>query len=792
MKRGLVAVVFSVFLFAVSNQLIAQPSDIISNVTLTEAVAGQAVEIEAELFRPTDISSIYIYFRSFGQSEFIRRSMEISGTNAVGIIPSEYITPPSVEYYFLVTTAQGEVKSYPPGSPDEIPPARFEVKSEVETSSDILILSPAQNEMVASEELLISISFIKASPEIDRKATKVYLGNMDVTEYCLFADDLIIFSGKNFPEVVSNDDQLLKIEIYDEDGNLKDTILRSFKTVGKGYLAAVKDRFIYGVNLKGEARNESYNEEATWYNNLDARFKGSYSGWNFDAKVYATSEEKAYRQPQNRYSASVSSEWLNLKIGDSYPVYPEMIMSGKRLRGVDLGLNAGFFSLQASYGQVKRSIEGALLQTFGPNEVVFGSDIIEIDQSKYGQPYGRVDLGEFSRDILAVRPLFRAGSTFEIGLTFLKGGDDKSSIEFGSRPQENIVLGTDLKLNFDNNRIQIGGDVAMSFLNSDISTGTLTDSQIDSVFGGNGIIDVDPDVVKNFKSLFGGFMEINQFFGPWNPDELASLASEASIGLNYFDNNLKFRYIYRGNDYTSFGQSYLRTDVKGINIVDRIRLLENKVFLSIGFESLEDNLQNTKIATTTFQTLNSSVSVYPGADIPNITMGFTRYNNSNELDIADSSAVDNFTNKFYAQFSHDFIFEIPHNAYLYFSTSNRTDNSVWDRNAENFSVTLNLKSNWNETFSSHFGGTYYSSESASMPYDYSSLYIGGTLLLLENKLELRATLSPSFGDFERQAFDLTGSYKVIENLVLSLQARFYRIPDVSTNSIVGLITRYTL
>lgn len=792
MKRGLVAVVFSVFLFAVSNQLIAQPSDIISNVTLTEAVAGQAVEIEAELFRPTDISSIYIYFRSFGQSEFIRRSMEISGTNTVGIIPSEYITPPSVEYYFLVTTAQGEVKSYPPGSPDEIPPARFEVKSEVETSSDILILSPAQNEMVASEELLISISFIKASPEIDRKATKVYLGNMDVTEYCLFADDLIIFSGKNFPEVVSNDDQLLKIEIYDEDGNLKDTILRSFKTVGKGYLAAVKDRFIYGVNLKGEARNESYNEEATWYNNLDARFKGSYSGWNFDAKVYATSEEKAYRQPQNRYSASVSSEWLNLKIGDSYPVYPEMIMSGKRLRGVDLGLNAGFFSLQASYGQVKRSIEGALLQTFGPNEVVFGSDIIEIDQSKYGQPYGRVDLGEFSRDILAVRPLFRAGSTFEIGLTFLKGGDDKSSIEFGSRPQENIVLGTDLKLNFDNNRIQIGGDVAMSFLNSDISTGTLTDSQIDSVFGGNGIIDVDPDVVKNFKSLFGGFMEINQFFGPWNPDELASLASEASIGLNYFDNNLKFRYIYRGNDYTSFGQSYLRTDVKGINIVDRIRLLENKVFLSIGFESLEDNLQNTKIATTTFQSLNSSVSVYPGADIPNITMGFTRYNNSNELDIADSSAVDNFTNKYYAQFSHDFIFEIPHNAYLYFSTSNRTDNSVWDRNAENFSVTLNLKSNWNETFSSHFGGTYYSSESASMPYDYSSLYIGGTLLLLENKLELRATLSPSFGDFERQAFDLTGSYKVIENLVLSLQARFYRIPDVSTNSIVGLITRYTL
>ena len=792
MKRGLPFLPLLVSLFVFSAVTQAQPSDLISEVNFSDAYSGQAVEIEAESFRPADISSITIAFRNFGETEFLRRELEVRGTTAYGVIPAEYIVPPSIEYYFIITTTNGEVHTYPIGSPNEVPPSRLDVMDKTETTGDVLILTPGENEQVVKEELLISISFIKSPADVDQSATRLFLGPNEITEYCLFAEDLIIFSGNNFPDEIRNTDQMLKIEVYDNLGNLKSTVRRSFTTVSRSFAAAVRDRFTYNINLKGETRNESYNEETTWYNNLDARFKGAYSGWNFDAKVYATSEEKVYRQPQNRYSASIKSSWLDLTFGDSYPMYPELILSGKRVRGVDAEVDVGFFSLQASYGQITRDIEGELLQTYSSNEVVFGSDIIEVDQAKYGQPYAKVNLGEYSRNLLAVRPAFHIGETFDFGLTFLQSGDDKNSIEFGTQPKENVVLGSDMKLRFDDRRIEIGGEAAFSFYNSDISTGTLSDTQIDSVFGDNGVINVDPDIVKDFKGIFGSFMEVNQFFGPWNPEELASLASEAYIGLNYFNNNFKARYIYRGNDYTSFGQEYLRTDVKGINLVDRIRMYDNKIFLSLGFESLEDNLQETKVATTTYQTVNSSLSFYLGEGIPNFTLGYTRYDNSNELSTNDSSAVDDATNKFYTQISHDFELEIPHRAYLYFSTSQRNDNTIWDRNSENLSMSLNVKSEWNKTFSSHVGGTYYSSESASTPYDYSSFFVGGTLKLLRDKLELRATLSPSFGDFERQSFDFVGNYFVIENLTLSLQVRFYRIPDVSTNSIIGLITRYTL
>lgn len=773
----------------------SQPSNLISRVEVGDVIANQPIELKAELFSTAEISSIFIAFKNFGETEFTRREMEIRGTAAYVVIPAEFVTPPSIEYYILISLSTGELFTYPVGSPEQIPPERITVQQQVEQKGDVLILSPAEGENVITDELLITLSFINASSDVAVNATKIYLNGSEVQQYALFAEDLIILSGSNIPEKISGTNQFLKIEIYDNLGNLKSTTSRSFNTVSRSYAAAVAEQFKYNVTLKGESRGETYNEETTWYNNLDARFKANYSGWEFDAKVYATSEEKSYRQPQNRYSAKVSTDWLNLSFGDSYPIYPELILSGKRVRGVDAGINLGFFSLQASYGQITKSIEGALLETFSADQVVFGSDIIAIDEAKYGQPYGRVALGEFNRDLLAIRPSFRAGETFELGFTLLKSGDDKSSIEFGARPQENLVVGTDLNLRFDNRRILIKGEAAMSFLNSDITTGTLSDAQIDSVFGGGGIIDIDPDLVKKFKSFFGGFMDINQFFGPWNPEELASLATSASLGLNYFNNNFTARYIYRGNDYNSFGQSYLRTDVAGFNFVDRIRMIDNKVFLSLGYERLQDNLQDTKIATTTFNTINTSVSVYAGDGIPNITVGYTRYDNKNDLSVTDttyySSAVEDATNKIYAQLTHDFLLEIPHRASLYLSTSNRVDNSLRNNDASNFSISFNLNSEWNKMFSSHVGATYYTSESSALPYDYSTIFLGGSVYLLQDKLDISATFSPSFGDFERQAFDLLGNYKVIDNFILSLQVRFYRIPDIGTNSIVGMIARYS-
>ncbi|MFC2140083.1 hypothetical protein ACFLR4_05405 [Bacteroidota bacterium] len=345
-------------------------------------------------------------------------------------------------------------------------------------------------------------------------------------------------------------------------------------------------------------------------------------------------------------------------------------------------------------------------------------------------------------------------------------------------------------------------------INTDITTGELSDADIDSVFGPSSLYDVDADQVKTIRDIVGNFITINQFLGPLNPQEFASVATEAALGLNYFNNTFRIKYIYRGNDFYSFGQDYLRTDVKGINITDRIRLWDNKLFFSFGYESLEDNLQETKIATTSYNTFNTSVSIFPRMDFPNITLAYTHNINENGISLFSEDSlyvIDDATNRFMAQLSYDIMAGVKHSASLSVITSSREDESYWNSDGSNTSLSLSVNSYWDRDLTSFVSLVFYGSDISyfttdsltglklndpvASEYNYTSLSLGGRYRLLDNKLEITASLSPSFGDFERQAFDFVGQYFVSEMFSVILQARLYRIPGQSTNSIIGLTSR---
>jgi len=156
-----------------------------------------------------------------------------------------------------------------------------------------------------------------------------------------------------------------------------------------------------------------------------------------------------------------------------------------------------------------------------------------------------------------------------------------------------------------------------------------------------------------------------------------------------------------------------------------------------------------------------------------------------------------------AQLSYDIVSGVKHNASLSFVTSTREDNSFWNSDANNTSASLSLNSYWERNLTSFVNLVYYSSDISfntldsltnkytplKSEYNYTSLSIGGRYRMLEDKLEITASISPSFGDFERQAFDLVCQYFITPDFSVILQARMYRIPNQSTNSIIGLLTR---
>lgn len=786
-------VISLILIFSVSN-IEAQVSDYISAVRIGDAKDKIPVNVSATLFSTENISGINLFFKKFGENEYRNIEMLIAGNTASAQIDAEYVLPPYIDYYLLITLKNGNTQTYPVGIEQGITPLQIAVSGASEKDKEIIILSPSDGEILSQENLLISISFFKAPDNVDIKKTKIFLNNEDVTGLALFTNELIVLSGESFEGNLPGGSRLLKVEIYDKDGNSYHTISKTFQVVSAAIAEQVSSRWKSLGNLRAESRSETFNTASTWYNNLSADFNASYDQWRINGYVYLTSEEKSNLQPYNRYSAQLKNgEWLELRVGDTYPRFPSLIMDGKRIRGFSGYLNLGFINVAAAVGESDRKIEGALLQTYTKDQVPLGSDIIPISAAKYGKPFGRVNLGTFQRDLFALRPSFGSGENFQLGFTYLHSKDKTGSIEFGSRPQENVVLGSDIKIAFDEQNVLFTTQVAFSMFNKDISSGNLTDAQIDSIFGPNGLYDIDPDQVKTIRDILGKFITVNQYIGPLNPQEFASIAGEAALNLNYLNNNIRASYIYRGNDYLSFGQSYVRTDLKGINIVDRIRMFDNKVFLSVGYESLEDNLQKTKPATTKYNTLSASLSIFPRTDFPNITIGFNKSDNKNGLKTTDpvnkNFVVDDITNRFILQLSYDFVAMVKHTSSLSFTTQNREDNSLSNTDATYNAAGFTLNSYWTSQISSLFQILYSSSEIATIPFDYVTLSLGGRYRLLENKLQLSATISPSFGDFKRQTFEFLADYNVIANLNLAFQARVFKIPGRDTNSIIGFVTR---
>jgi len=778
-----------------STIIYSQASNTISSISFGEIKDGNPLDVRVSLINPLSISRIQIVYKSFQETDFRVREMEILGDIAIYQIAGEDISAPILSYYLIVEKKDGKRETYPLGVPDVAQPIDLTVLSKSEKDKEILILSPNSNETISLTELFISISLVKAPDNIDVSKTKVILSGEDITPNVLFAGELLLYYPQNFEGSLSGGKQSLVVEIYDKDGSLYHSIKREFFAVDAAMAMDLGTGFRYNGNAAGEVRNETFSSrESVLYHNLALTLNAENDDWKFKGYGYVTSEENGDVQPQNRYAISVSSDWLNLRGGDSYPRYNNLLLNGKRVRGVDGRIEYGILNLQGSYGQVRREVEGELIDTMSV-DTLLQSNVIRIDSEKYGEPFGMVEFGLHSRDLLSGRIGLGTKSGFELGVSFLHAKDDVNSVEFGVKPEENLVASADLRFALDDQRIIIKGLSAVSVINSDITSGTYSDEQIDSIFSSGDELGGDIDNFNSTKNILSPFITVNQFLEPLNPEELSSLAAEGSIELNYYKNNLKGSYIYRGDQFKSFGQEYTKTDVAGLNITDRFRTFSNQLFFTIGYENLNDNLQSTKVATTTFQTLRASVSLFMRSDMPNITFGYIRNQNENDIEAIDSLnkflSVNDNTNRYSLNLGYDFNFEnVRHNSSLSLMTSNREDESFFNNDSKYLSASLNLNSYWTRALVSNFNLIYYNSEISSEQYNYVTIMLGGRYRMLNDDLELSLNYSPSFGDFNRHAFDIVASYQVIRDLWLRAQIRYYNMPGHGTNTISGVIVRY--
>ncbi len=780
----------------------AQPSDVISSISSEKVYANQPAKITAALYQSANVSQIILYYKSFGSTEFLTSEMMIVGNSASSTISEEYVSLPFIEYYFRIIMRDGTEQVHPAGAPINANPLQLVVQEKYDPMlyEEIIFLTPVAGEKISPTGFLLSVSIYRASLAVNRPATKIFLDEIDLTNQVLITDDIILLPPENLTTELPLGKHIVKVVLFDTTGAEYYSSSLTFEVVSPEFAdERQKKDYGYKVSLAGESRHENLKTANYNFNRLTANLSGNYGSYYSSLLLYVTSEEKKYLQPQNRFLATIGSNWIKLSYGDNYPKFPSLIMDGKRLRGFSGNLMLGAFNLQASYGEINRAIEGKLLQTYSRSDAKLGTNIIEIDSAKYGQPFGQVTLATFNRQLFALRPYFGSGESFQLGFSYLHSKDDMGSVEFGARPKENVVVGTDLFIGFDEQRMTLRGQAALSLMNNDISTGNLSDKLIDSLFGEGKSFGGDPEQIKTLRDIAGKFITVNQFISPLNPLELPTLAAEGTFSMNYFGNYLRATYLYRGNEFMSFGQNFTRNDVQGFNIYDRLGIIQNRVFLSIGYERLNDNLQNQKIATTTFENIDASISLFLRMDFPNITIGYSKFSAANDLSKTDPdsikrlSYIDDVTNRISFTSSYDFFWGIRHRAMLSVLTSQRDDNSFINSDAAYTSVLLNLQSQWDNKLTTFFNPSINLSNISNKDFNYYSISIGGRYRLLDDKLELTGILIPTFGDFQRMVVESIAQYFILRNFSVNLYTRYItNQKPIKDETIIGLSTKYEL
>jgi hypothetical protein len=483
------------------------------------------------------------------------------------------------------------------------------------------------------------------------------------------------------------------------------------------------------------------------------------------------------------------------------------MMIGSRVRGITGALKFGFFNLDVSYGKTKRSVEGIVdsTVTYADSNAV---DSRPLESIQSGASYFTYDIfrrGTYSRDFLGIRPSFGSGENFQLGLTFLKFKDDTASISYGVQPKENLVVGADLKLGFDDQRIRWESQVAVGLQNKDITGGNFTDDDYDSLAA-------QGTDVKDLGKIAEQFITVNGNLEPLNPagTGLPGLTMESFLTLNYFNNYVRAQFVRRGTAYKSFGNEFLQSDIQGISISDNIRLFSNKLFASISFESKADNLSETKSGTTKYQTVSSALTYNPGAGYPTVQVGYGLIGRTNDQTVYRpdslefSNAADDDATRISFGLSYDLSLGIRNFITFNVNSINRADKTIYQRDQSStliqgsvatffkipLQTSLSVISSSTKSGNQLFSASGADSVLSEREFSFTSVSAGAQYLVFNKQLRLQARFSPTFGDVERTHIRFGGDYSYDSHVLEVLFDYYKNTGGLKDDSILSFVYRY--
>ncbi|WP_138431310.1 hypothetical protein [Fodinibius saliphilus] len=768
----------------------------------------------------------YLFYRNNGDISYKQKKATLHSTDFTTTLTISDKQATEIEYYFEIQLNSGEKVTYPQNVLQSSP-VQVEVidkrktkreRSVAQTGVDYTILSPNPGTTVTQNDVIIALTLFYDPAEIDtaNSSFQFRLDKRDVTEqasaseyfYTYSPDDLA--PGKH--QVKFN---LLKNDSTYEVASWNFTVLDPTASATTESTGSKAESWVPNGRLEFAGRSQQLggiNNDALSGN---VRLSGQKGDISYSAYGLLTTQEDPRLQAQNRFRAQLYiGDWLDFKAGHVYPQLSALTISGQRMQGINVGFHAwdDLLNLRVVHGKLRRGIDN-LFQRLEPDYQIQQQDTVGVSYLLNTKNRGA---GTFKRDITGGRLGIGRGDTFEFGLNFLRVEDDTNSINvidnFNTlmnsapslaeslnsqqrkelnqdpdqlsvngvpRPKGNFVAASDLLVSLDSDRIRFEADGAFSLLNEDISEGAFSQERADDLG-----FTLDKDT-ENFLEQLSWLVIINENMNTlplrFNADDsgvsatpdlpTSLLAFDSQAGFNYFDNNLKVRYRWVGPAYRSLANSTIRNDIAGFSITDRVQLFKNRIYLTLGYERLHDNVSDDKEATTNTVTYRSNVSWYPlDQGLPQLRVGFLARNRDNEValfnpyvpDGMEKSAVQNFkiqegdtliapnprlTNSYQlsSSISQEFsLFNISHSASLSYSYTDTKDQRFKYGGAKSNSLSMQVVNRFEEqALQTRIGFNYNSTKTGNGLTDIKILgfRVGGSMFLMDDRLNINASLA---------------------------------------------------
>jgi len=652
---------------------------------------SEPVQLVFELpgINSSEVQDAFLYYKYDGEVSYqqVRAELDLATFRTELSIQNE--NAGLLEYYFEVELISGETVSYPESAPGNNP-VQIDIveREEPEISSsaqdhgiDYTILSPEPGVGFTQDDALIAITLFYEEGAVDTTTSsfRLLLDGEDITDRARASDYFLSY----VPDDISLGEHRTTLQLQTPQETIEIvswefTVYAPSQVSGAafGVVGQPSNRLIPTGQAEFTAQNQSVGGIENDVLRGNVRMSGSKGDIRYSAYGLLTTQESERLQPQNRYGAELYvGDWFEFQGGHIYPSLSRLSISGRRIQGLNTAFHLlqGDLHLQFLYGKMSRSISNRYL----PIEVdTVKSGGVPVDTT-YTLGFQENGTGTYRRNVLGGRLAFGRERNFQWGFSLLKVRDDTTSItnitsyddllfekpfldnsltdadrtrlqqnsdllsiSGNPQPKDNLVAGTDLAFNLLQNKIRFRTEAALSLLNENITGGVLND---ENDLG----LDIEENVTDQLDRL-SWLIIINENMSTlpikFNLDgDLARaryffptgiIASQSELNFNLPENDLRIQYRWIGPDYVSLANSTIRRDVAGFTVTDRFNLLQNRLYVTLGYERLNDNVIDNKAATTNTNTMRTNLSWFPiDQYLPRVSLGLMYRNRDNSVDL---------------------------------------------------------------------------------------------------------------------------------------------------------------